>query len=66
MTIAKANQEVNCPIHGTHGNLSQGKCWWCVQAGNSTSPNVGVTRKIGFQSSVGITARIPGTVRVIK
>ncbi len=24
---------VNCPIHGTHGVLSHGACWYCVQAG---------------------------------
>ena len=25
--------EVNCPIHGTHGALAQGECWYCVQEG---------------------------------
>ena len=25
---------VNCPIHGTHGALAQGECWYCVQLGN--------------------------------
>ena len=24
---------VQCPIHGEHGALADGKCWYCVQEG---------------------------------
>lgn len=24
---------VACPVHGTHGALSHGRCWYCVQSG---------------------------------
>lgn len=60
------NGEVKCPVHGTHGNLSHGRCWFCVQTGNTTTAVAGKTRKIGFSETVNQSTRVPGTVRVIK
>lgn len=31
---------VKCSIHGEHGLLADGKCWYCVQQGVLGSPTV--------------------------
>lgn len=64
-TTNPTNKAVACPIHGTHGNLSNGLCWFCVQTGNKSAV-AGSSRVITFNDSVSpIPSRAPGTVRII-
>ena len=37
--------EVKCPVHGTHGNSSNGRCWYCVQSGTVPAEPVTVAPK---------------------
>lgn len=55
---APVNGDVNCPIHGTHGCLSNGKCWYCVQAGMIPPGNAVPKKKILAQSKPGTKRKI--------